>query len=358
MTSILADKRLRIFFAAWWLLCLALQFFILKQINIDNTHAFSDSLVSIILLAVGSFFISNNLKYYLPRKEKYWYILIISVTVGFFWFLADRGVMWMILKDGDPYLEFIRATSLIRFGAGFLLLSSMSMFSLMWYGQQEYKELANRKTETEQLSREAELFKLRRQFQPHFLFNSLNSISALIRSDPEKARHMIYELSDFLRGTLKKDEQQWIALEEEIQYLQLYLEIEKVRFGHRLQTEIIVAEEAMQFKLPALILQPIVENAIKFGLYDTTGDVLIQLQAKVENNDLNISVQNPFDPETAHPSKGTGFGLRSIKRRLFLLFARNDLLKTSTENDQFITTIIIPQTLQAQQQLINETESK
>ncbi len=108
------------------------------------------------------------------------------------------------------------------------------MFSLMWYGQQEYKELANRKTETEQLSKEAELFKLRRQFQPHFLFNSLNSISALIGSDPEKARHMIYQLSDFLRGTLKKDEQQWIALEEEIQYLQLYLEIEKVRFGHRL----------------------------------------------------------------------------------------------------------------------------
>jgi hypothetical protein len=343
VTSILADKRLRIFFAAWWLLCLVLQFFILKQINIDNTLALTDSIVSMILLAAGSFFISNNLKYYLPRKEKYWYILIISVTVGFFWFLADRGVMWMILKDDDPYLLFVRGTAVIRFGAGFLLLSSMSMFSLMWYGQQEYKDLASRKTETEKLSKEAELFKLRRQFQPHFLFNSLNSISALIGTDPEKARNMIYQLSDFLRGTLKKDEQQWIALEEEIQYLQLYLEIEKVRFGHRLQTKIVVPEEAMQFKLPALILQPVVENAIKFGLYDTTDDVLIKLQADVENGSLHISVQNPFDPETARPSKGTGFGLRSIKRRLFLLFARNDLLKTSIEDNHFITTIIIPQ---------------
>ena len=324
-----------------------LQFFILTQINVDNTHAFSDSFVSIVLLAAGSFFISNNMKYYLPRTEKYWYIIIISLTVAFLWFLADRAVMWMILRDGDPYLNFIRATATIRYSVGFLLLSSMSMFSLMWYGQQEYKELANRKSETERLAREAELFKLRRQFQPHFLFNSLNSISALIGADPEKARHMVYQLSDFLRGTLKKDEQQWIALEEEIQYLKLYLEIEKVRFGHRLQTEIVVADEALGFQLPALILQPVVENAIKFGLYDTTGDVVIKLKAEANPGNLVISVQNPFDPETSQPTKGTGFGLRSIQRRLFLLFARNDLLKTTAENDQFITTVIIPQTLGA-----------
>lgn len=358
MKSILSDNRLKIFFLAWWLLCAALQYFILGQMLIDNFHAITDSLVSIVLLAAGGFFISNNMKYYLPRSEKFWYILVLSITVGFFWFLAHRAVMWMILKDGDPYLDFIRSSAIIRFGAGFLILSSMSMFSLMWYGQQEYKELVNRKAETEKLSKEAELFKLRRQFQPHFLFNSLNSISALIGSDPRKARHMIYQLSDFLRGTLKKDEQQWIALEEEIQYLQLYLEIEKVRFGHRLQTEIDVPGEALLFKLPALILQPVVENAIKFGLYDTTGEVLIKLKAEVQAGNLIISVQNPFDPETSRPSKGTGFGLGSIKRRLFLLFARNDLLKTSMEDHRFITTVIIPQTLQEETTETNKRETK
>ena len=322
-----------------------LQFFILRQLNIDDKNAWLDSLTSIILLAFGSFFISNNMKYYLPRKEKYWYILILSITVGFLWFLAQRAAMWILLKDGDPYMNFIHTTAAIRFGAGFLLLTSMSMFSLMWYGQQEYKALANRKTETEQLSKEAELFKLRSQFQPHFLFNSLNSISALTASDPKKARAMIYQLSDFLRGTLKKEEQQWITLEEETQYLQLYLDIEKVRFGHRLQTEIDIPAEALKFKLPPLILQPVVENAIKFGLYDTTGEVLIKLKAIAAQGNLKIWVQNPFDPQTAHPSKGTGFGLRSIQRRLFLLFARNDLLKTSAEESQFTTTLIIPQIL-------------
>lgn len=264
----------------------------------------------------------------------------------------------MLLKTDDPYNEFVSDTGLIRFGAGFLLLSSMSMFSMMWYGQQEYTEMIKRKAETEQLSKEAELFKLRSQFQPHFLFNSLNSISALIGSDPEKARHMIYQLSDFLRGTLKKDEHQWIVLEEEIQYLQLYLEIEKVRFGHRLQTEINVPKDALQLQLPALILQPVVENAIKYGLYDTTGEVLIRIDAEAKSRNLTIIVQNPFDPETTHPTKGAGFGLRSIQRRLFLLFARNDLLKISMEDNLYITTILIPQTLQPQQQFVNETERK
>jgi LytS/YehU family sensor histidine kinase len=283
------------------------------------------------------------MKYYLPRREKYWYILVISLTVSFLWMLAQQAVMWIIFNEGDNYAEVIHASWSIRFGAGFLLISSMSMFSLLWYSQQEQKEIESRKTEAEQLSKEAELFKLRQQLQPHFLFNSLNSISALTGSNPEKARHMIQQLSDFLRGTLRRNEQQWNTLEEELKYLQLYLDIEKVRFGHRLQTEIIFTDENLRFKLPALLLQPVVENAIKFGLYDTIGQVIIKIIAATENDYLKIIVQNPFDVETSQPFQGTGFGLSSIQRRLFLLFARNDLLQTKKENGHFITTILIPQ---------------
>ena len=97
--------------------------------------------------------------------------------------LAQRGILWLILKEGDSYLQVIHTSWAIRFGAGFLLISSMSMFSLMWYSQQEQKEMNSRKTEAENLSKEAELFKLRQQLQPHFLFNSLNSIIALIGSN-------------------------------------------------------------------------------------------------------------------------------------------------------------------------------
>lgn len=343
VNSILTDKRLRLFFVAWWIVWMFLQFIMLRQFGIDEAHAATDSVISNILLAVCCFFIANNMKYYLPQREKYGYILIVSLTGSFIWMLLQQASLWAVLKAGDPYLENVRNTWGIRFGAGFLLISSLSMFSLLWYSQQEQKESDSRKAEAEQLSKEAELFKLRQQLQPHFLFNSLNSISALTGSDPEKARHMIQQLSDFLRGTIRKDEQQWNTFEEELQYLQLYLEIEKVRFGYRLQTEMVVDEKVLPLRLPALLLQPVVENAIKFGLYDTIGEVLIRIEAVEEQNQLKISVQNPFDPETSIPLKGTGFGLMSIRRRLFLLFARQDLITTQKDKKHFITTIYIPQ---------------
>ena len=155
---------------------------------------------------------------------------------------------------------------------------------------------------------------------------------------------MVQQLSDFLRGTLKKDETQWVSLKEELQYLQLYLEIEKVRFGNRLSTIIESDEKTDQMKLPALLLQPIVENAIKFGLYDTTDETLIRIHAFEEGNNMILKVENPFDPETSSSSKGTGFGLSSVQRRLYLLFGRNDLLQTEVKGTIFNTVVIIPQT--------------
>jgi LytS/YehU family sensor histidine kinase len=200
-----------------------------------------------------------------------------------------------------------------------------------------------RQNETEQLAKDAELLKLRQQLQPHFLFNSLNSINALIGSRPQQARVMIEQLSDFLRGTIKKESQQWNTLAEELEYLQLYLDIEKVRFGHRLNTEIICDDTTKNLQLPPLLLQPLVENAIKFGLYDTVGEVLISIDAISTDNYLQVTIKNPYDSTTAAPRAGTGYGLSSVKRRLYLLFARNDLFATTAADNTFITTLKIPQ---------------
>ena len=195
------------------------------------------------------------------------------------------------------------------------------------------------------MAREAELTNLRQQLQPHFLFNSLNSISALAGTRPEEARKMIQQLSDFLRGTVKKDDASLVTLAEELQHLELYLDIEKVRFGHRLSTAIQKSEESLSMKLPSLLLQPIVENAIKFGLYDTMGEIGITISSWVENKMLCIEVKNPFDPATSLPRRGTGFGLSSVQRRLYLLYLRNDLLSTAQHENLFTTTIKIPQTV-------------
>ena len=154
---------------------------------------------------------------------------------------------------------------------------------------------------------------------------------------------MIHQLSDFFRGTLRKDDQQLIPLAEELEHLTLYLEIEKVRFGHRLRTEVECDDAATTLKIPSLLLQPVVENAIKFGLYETLGETTVKFRATSENNYLRITVQNPFDPASASPKRGTGFGLDSIQRRLYLLYARQDLLSTSQKENIFTTTILIPQ---------------
>ena len=127
---------------------------------------------------------------------------------------------------------------------------------------------------------------------------------------------MIQQLSDFLRGTLKKDDQQTVPLQEELEHLKLYLEIEKVRFGHRLNVQIKLDPEKLIADIPPLLMQPIVENAIKFGLYDTIDEVFISISVFMKNHYLCIEVINPFDPMTQEASRGTGFGLSSVPGKI------------------------------------------
>jgi two-component system LytT family sensor kinase len=341
-TTTAPQKKLSIINAAWWAAVSIIHAIALTNFTNNNTEIIVDSFVTNIILAGSCVVIFINMRYYLPRSEKYWYVLVVGIIVSSICLFITNLILKLIFKSDEHYLLILSDSLPIRFGVSFLMISCMSMISLLWYTQEEQAEMEARKTEAQRLSKEAELFKLRQQLQPHFLFNSLNSISALTGNQPEKARHMIQQLSDFLRGTLRRDEQQWSSLKEELEYLQLYLEIEKVRFGYRLQTKIECEDEAMQLKLPSLLLQPVVENAIKFGLYDTVGEVTISIFAAKKNEQLEVRVENPFDPETALPLTGTGFGLASIQRRLFLLFARHDLLQTTKTTDHFITTIIIP----------------
>jgi two-component system LytT family sensor kinase len=304
--------------------------------------AATDSGISSILLAAACWLINNNLRYYQPGKGSYINILI---WCGALAAACTAGCRYILpfLNDGVVYANFMTQSLIIRFFTDFLAIGWMAMISMIWYSQIDQKENEKRKAEAEQLARDAELYNLRQQLQPHFLFNSLNSINALIGFKPDEARKMIHQLSDFLRGTLKKDDQLQVTLNEELQHLNLYLEIEKVRFGHRLKTEISCDERCGESVMPAMLLQPLVENAIKFGLYDTTEDVVVSIRAELEGNYLELIVQNPYDPKTSRPRQGTGFGLSGVQRRLYLLFARNDLMETHANDNIFTTIIKIPQ---------------
>lgn len=339
MPNLLKTLRFRIAFAVWWWSWLQVQAIIIHDAGFTWQTALVDSAVSNLFLGGTVYLVIVTLHHYIPTRNKYGYIAALCLMLSTIWLFISRSISFTIIGEAG-YHSLWSNTILVRAAVGALVVGCMALITALWYTIQEQREIEKRKEEADQLSKQAELNNLRQQLQPHFLFNSLNSINALIAAEPKQARTMVQQLSDFLRGTLK-EQNQWVTLQEEIRQLQLYLDIEKVRFGHRLSTNVNV--NSTEKKLPAMLLQPLVENAIKFGLYDTTEPVTINIGATEQDGDLVVQVSNPFDPNTAYPNKGTGFGLNSVRRRLYLLFARNDLLSTEAKDNVFTCTVKIPQ---------------
>src|SRR5277367_587741 len=152
-------------------------------------------------------------------------------------------------------------------------------------------------------AREAELRALKAQINPHFLFNCLNSITALTTSDPAKAREMCIRLADFLRSTLGLGERASVAWHEELDLAQAYLDVEQVRFGSRLHVEVQVDEACADCLVPPLVLQPLIENAVKHGIATLVEGGTIQVHSRVLEGFLEVSVENGFDPESPTPRR-------------------------------------------------------
>ena len=338
----LQKNKIVLIYIGWWLVWFFDQAFVLTQIGFDWRSSLIDAGITQLVLALAGYAINTSMHSYQPSKKNSLYVLIWSIALAALCVFLQHVILFDLLAEIPYYKLFLENSLVVRGAFAWLMIMLIAVLTWSWVYVSDQQETEKRKQDSERLAGEAELSSLRLQLQPHFLFNSLNSISALVGTEPEQARTMIHQLSDFLRGTLGKDDQQLITLAEELRHLELYLSIEKVRFGHRLTSNIEHDEKSLNMKLPALLLQPIVENAIKFGLYDHVGDITISVKAKFENEKLIIEVRNPFDPDTSHPRKGTGFGLNSIQRRLYLLYAQNDLLTTQVENTTFITTLKIP----------------
>lgn len=302
-----------------------------------------DSIISTFILATCVWGMLLAVNAYPTRVGSILYSLIIAT---FFSALAGYGT-WQALrltlgKNNDLYMHWLSITMFVRYISDWLICGWVATFAAM---QKEAETLEKRfmnQNDVTNLHREAELYKLRQQLQPHFLYNSLNSISALTMIEPSKAQDMIGKLSDFLRSSVKREGQEKISLTEELQYIEAYLAIESVRFGDRLKIEF-GKDHQPNAEIPPFLLQPVLENAIKFGLYGRIGQVVVKVTIMQEDGMLYISVTNPYDKEN-QPQRGTGFGLEGIKRRLFLLYARTDLLEVTKNDDYFTTTLKIPQT--------------
>ena len=190
-------------------------------------------------------------------------------------------------------------------------------------------------------ARDAELRALKAQINPHFLFNSLHSITALTTSDPLRAREMCIHLADFLRSTLGLGERESVTWQEELNLAQAYLNVEKTRFGPRLQVDMHVEEGCGNCLVPPLMLQPLIENAVKHGIATLVEGGTIRVESRVHEGKLQVKVVNNFDPQAPVPRR-RGLGLRNVRSRLETRFGQAAHLAAQREGDRFLVEIAVP----------------
>jgi hypothetical protein len=224
---------------------------------------------------------------------------------------------------------------------GVLLYLLIAGFFYVVVAIEASREVERRAAETVALAREAELRALRAQINPHFLFNSLNSISALTSMDGARAREMCLLLADFLRLTLGLGEKSVIPVSEELELLEKFLAIEKIRFGERLRMEENIQEEAKRCLIPALLLQPLLENAVSHGIASMAEGGWIRLLAHVQDGRLGIVVENDRDEE-APSRKRNGVGLKNVRGRLEARYGKEATFRAEAEEDKFRVSMSLP----------------
>jgi LytS/YehU family sensor histidine kinase len=204
------------------------------------------------------------------------------------------------------------------------------------------KENKLKEAELKALVKESELNSLKSQINPHFLFNSLNSISALTMTQPEKAQEMIIKLSEFLRYTTSNKDEKFTTLDNEIGNINRYLDIEKIRFGKRMLIRQSIDDSCRKLRLPGLILQPLLENSVKYGVYESTDESVIEIICNCNSSALSVVIRNKWDPDF-QSNKGEGVGLKNIRSRLRIIYNRDDLFKLRKDSNIFEINIVFPQ---------------
>jgi histidine kinase/histidine kinase/DNA gyrase B/HSP90-like ATPase len=254
-----------------------------------------------------------------------------SIAAGFFWLLVSQFIFWLF--DFGPYPRdvawpgYLAETFIYTLShhKPFLFLSwSAVYFGIKyWQGLGQQQECALR---AEALARQSELQMLRYQLNPHFIFNSLNSAGALIREDPRRAEKMLGELSEFLRYSLAHAKTAEVTLRDEMEAVRNYLAIEKIRFEDKLAVSFHISAAAEEFRVPSLLIYPLVENAVKYGMATSPLPLTISVAAQATDGHLRLEVINtgkwvqPSQNGASPAGRGTGIGLQNVRQRLQQMF--------------------------------------
>ena len=258
------------------------------------------------------------------------------------WLLIARAWLGLIAsfgERGDVAASF-RTAAPTLFGFGFLLYLLAMAVSYLAAAFTVSRDAERRGLELQVLAREAELRALRAQIDPHFLFNSLQSISALTTAEPAAARRMCLLLAEFLRETLALGSRERIPLSAELALLRKFLSVEQVRFGERLQVAI-ASHGDPEVPVPPLLLQPLVENAVTHGIAHLLDGGTVHVRAEQHASGLTITVDNPCDPDRP-PGRGTGVGLRNVRERLESAYGGEAFLTADERDGRFVVKVEIP----------------
>ncbi|HWX94193.1 MAG TPA: histidine kinase [Terriglobales bacterium] len=282
--------------------------------------------------------------------------LLAAVVISGVWVAIGKGLA-TLLASFDVFRglgrNFSQALPLLFVSGVMIYLLAVAMHYVLLSVEQS-QQAEKRVIEARVLARDSELKALKAQVNPHFLFNSLNSISALTSIDAGRAREMCILLADFLRKTLGLGEKTVIPLREELALVHSFLSVEKVRFGARLRVEEKIAAEALEYAVPPLLLQPLVENAVAHGISNLTEGGWIRLEVRDGENrggdvsgpddavgELVIEVENNFDPEMPR-RRGTGVGLANVRQRLTARYGERARFDVRTEGERFRVTLALP----------------
>jgi hypothetical protein len=261
-------------------------------------------------------------------------LLSLWLTVAMLWIRALKFADLMPNVDPGTLIPL-----LVFAGCVGILIAILGLYAAA--AVERSRDAEHRALELRALAREAEMSFLRRQLDPHFLFNALNSVAALIGSDAAAARRMCLLMADFFRKSLKFGAQQTIALSDELTLIETFLAIEQVRFGNRLRRRVDVTAEALTMRVPALLLQPLVENAVHHGIAHLLDGGEIKLSAKVRGSLLDIVVENTCDADRPL-SRSTGLGLANVRGRVESMYGTRARMDVESEPSIFRVLLALP----------------
>jgi sensor histidine kinase YesM len=342
LKNVLLKKRLTLILLVFALLS-SFYAFLLYKYNFQSKVWLFEAISFFVIHSLFAIILSKIHSYYHSRSAiSMVHLSTIVVFVGlyllFFYQYSD-----LISSKDLYYLLFLKHSYAIKGLVSFLVL--FALVNQFWIDKHILELEREKKIAIENQAKlvRQELNSLKQQFQPHFIFNSLNSISALTISEPKEARKMIFLLSDFLRASIQKKESDFENLLSELEFVKQYLAIEKVRFGERLRVNFEIDKDCEFAKIPNQVIQPLLENAIKHGLYDNLEEINIQISVTKNENSIHFSISNPFSHQIDSKNTGTGFGLSSIKKKLLHLYNRADLLEIKQTENLFCVNLTIPQ---------------